>query len=118
MKADKQDDGASDWDSAWPEEIVSNVEVPIGSWFTLDVTIIEGDQQNGRAIVHATIDDVEYEVANITDWTHAPSDSSPDGFSVINTMKLYTSGSVMCGLNDSDQRLEVWWDDYKIGIPE
>ena len=118
MKADKQDDGSSDWDSVWPEEIISDVEVPIGSWFTLDVTIIEGDQLNGRAIVHATIDGVEYEVANITDWTHAPSDPSPDGFSVVNTMKLYTSGAVMCGLNEMDQTLEVWWDDYKIGIPE
>jgi hypothetical protein len=118
LKADKQDEGGSDWNSVWPEEIVSNVEVPIGSWFTLDVTIIEGDQQNGRAIVHATIDGVKSEVANITDWTHAPSDPSPDGFSVINTMKLYTNGAVMCGLNDLDQRLEVWWDDYKIGIPE
>ena len=117
MKADKQDEGASEWTSAWPEEIVSDVEVPIGSWFTLDVIMIEGDNENGRAIVHVTIDGDEFEVADITGWTHAPSDPNPDGFRTLNTMKIYTSGSVMCGLNDLNQTLDVWWDDYKIGIP-
>jgi len=32
-------------------------------------------------------------------------------------MKIYTSGSVMCGLKDLNQTLDVWWDDYKIGVP-
>lgn len=117
LKADKQDEGAHEWDSVWPEEIISDVEVPIGTWFTLDVIMIEGDNENGRAIVHVTIDGNEYEVADITGWTHAPSDPNPDGFRVINTMKIYTGGSVMCGLNDLNQTLDVWWDDYKIGIP-
>jgi hypothetical protein len=117
LKADKQDNGSSDWELVWPEEIISDVKVPIGSWFTLDVTIVEGDNDTGRVIVDVIIDEVEYEVANVTAWTHAPSNPNPDGFKAINTMKIYTSGSVMCGLNDLEQRLEVWWDDYKIGLP-
>jgi hypothetical protein len=117
LKADKQDEGASEWNSAWPEEIISDVEVPLESWFTLDVTIIEGDNENGRAIVHVTIDGEEFEVADVTGWTHAPSDPNPDGFRAINTMKIYTSGPVMCGLKDLGKTLDVWWDDYKIGVP-
>jgi hypothetical protein len=113
IKADKQDDGASAWDVIW--EIVSDVEVPIEEWFILEVSITEGDETSGRSVVHVTkADGARYEVADQTGWTYSP-DGVADGFKDINTMKLYTSGNLMCALKGMDKVLEAWWDDYAIG---
>ena len=57
---------------------------------------------------------MRHEVADVTGWTYSP-DGSPDGFADINTMKLYTSGDIMCTLNGLGHVLEIWWDDYAIG---
>jgi hypothetical protein len=119
VKADKQDDGggSSDWEEVWPEDIVSDVQVPIGEWFTIEVEVVEGDESTGRVIMHVTkVDGVRYEVADVTGWTHSP-DGTADGFKDINTMKIYTSGDIMCGLKDAGFALEAWWDDYAIGAP-
>jgi hypothetical protein len=113
IKSDSQDEGASSWDLIW--EVVSEVEVPIGEWFILEVSLVEGDATTGRSVIHVTTaDGVRHEVADQVGWTHSPSGTA-DGFKDINTMKLYTSGTLMCALKDMGLVLEAWWDDYAIG---
>jgi len=115
LKADKQEDRGTAWELVWPSEIISTLEVPIGQWFTVEVSITEGDASTGRATVHVTTaDGVRHEVADVTGWTYSP-DGSPDGFADINTIKLYTSGDIMCTLQSLGHVLEIWWDDYAIG---
>jgi hypothetical protein len=115
LKSDKQNDGEKNWAPVWPEEIVSEVAVPIGQWFILEVSITEGDENTGRAIVHVTTGDgVRHEVADVTGWTRSPTGVA-DGFKDINTIKLYTSGDIMCSLKELGHVLEIWWDDYAIG---
>jgi hypothetical protein len=116
LKADKQADRGTEWEPVWPQEYVSDVEVPIGEWFTLEVSITEGNETTGHASVHVTTaDGVRHEVADVTGWTYSPDNSAPDGFGSINTMKLYTSGDVMCGLKELGHVLDIWWDDYAVG---
>jgi hypothetical protein len=115
IKADKQLDGESTWSLVWEEEIVSNVVVPIEQWFTIEVSITEGDATTGRTTMHVTTEDgTRHQVADVTGWTRSP-DGVADGFKDINTMKIYTSGAVMCALKDEGKTLDIWWDDYAIG---
>ena len=114
LKSDTQDDGVSSWEEVW--EHVSDVPVPIGEWFTLEVSITEGDESNGHVLVHmTTLDGTRHEVSDIRNWTHHPDDPAPDGFTDINTLKVYTSGVLMCTLKEMGMELEAWWDDYAIG---
>jgi hypothetical protein len=114
LKSDTQADGVSSWEEVW--EHVSDVTVPIGEWFTLEVSMTEGDESTGRAQVHVTtLDGTRHEVADISNWTHHPEDPAPDGFTDINTLKVYTSGVLMCTLQEMGMELEAWWDDYAIG---
>lgn len=116
IKGESQEDGSSEWVSVWEDAIVTQEVVPIGEWFTLDVTLLEGDQSNGEVILGITRDGERREFVNLTDWTYHPDDPDPDGFSTLNTMKLYTSGGVMCGLNSEDLVLEAWWDDFRFEV--
>ena len=116
LKADQQPEGQSKWYSVWEDELISSQEVPIAEWFTLGVTVVEGDFENGRVFIEITTDGATEPLFEVDDWTHHPEDDSPDGFRQINTMKLYTSGTVMCGMKAQNLQLEAWWDDYQIGI--
>ncbi len=115
LKGEKQNEATLEWEQVWREQIVSDVAVPLGEWFTFEVGLREGNRQSGRARVHVTkADGLRYKVADVRDWTYHP-EGTPDGFQSINTMKLYTSGQVMCGLRQRGHVLQAWWDDYAIG---
>jgi hypothetical protein len=115
LKTDTQANGAHTWEAIY--EHVSDVVVPIEQWFILEVSVTEGDATTGRVIVHVTTaDGVRHEVDDFTGWTVHP-DGTQDGFRDINTMKLYTSGDVMCGIKAAGHTLDAWWDDYAIGAP-
>lgn len=116
IKGESQAENSKEWISEWEEAIVTQEVVPIGEWFTLDITLIEGDQTNGEVILGITHGGERREFVNLTDWTHHPDDPNPDGFSTLNTMKLYTSGGVMCGLKSEDLVLEAWWDDFRFEV--
>lgn len=119
VKADKQNDGSSTWHRVWPSGWPSSgVEVPLGEWFTLDFSIIEGNGSTGRVTIRMTDADGEvHTIADITNWTRSP-DGVADGFSALNPLKLYTSGALMCALADFGLPLEIWWDDFAIGSPD
>jgi hypothetical protein len=117
LKSDKQPDGGSGWTTVWDvqSEGETPVEVPLGEWFTLRVTIIEGNATTGRVIVRMTdSQNVVRTIGDITNWTYSP-DGSPDGFKDVNPLKLYTSGTLMCALKDAGLPLDIWWDDFAVG---
>ncbi len=122
LKADRQDDGSSTWIDVWPSGWPgSDVEAPIGEWFTLEFTFIEGNASTGRAYVRMTdAAGVTRTIADVTNWTYSPG-AVPDGFQTLNPLKLYTSGVLMCALHDAPGGaipLEIWWDDFAIGTPD
>jgi hypothetical protein len=117
LKADKQPDGGTGWTDVWNAagEGESPVRVPLGEWFTLTITVIEGDATSGRVIVRMTDGEgVVHTVGDITNWTYSP-DGNPDGFKDVNPLKLYTSGELMCALKAEGLPLEIWWDDFAVG---
>jgi hypothetical protein len=125
LSAEKQDPGLGTWEDVWPAVGggVSDVEVPHGEWFTLEVTIVEGDLTGGRAHVRMTdAAGQTHTVADVTNWTYSPdaSGGSQDGFKDFNPLKLYTSGALVCALKDQVPSipLEIWWDDFAIGSPD
>lgn len=125
LKSDWQADGSSGWNRVWPppgQWPGSGVEVPIGEWFTLEVTVVEGNESTGRVRVLMTdADGVEHTVADVTDRTYSPVDGAvPDGIAEFNPLKLYTSGTLVCALKGLDPPvpLEIWWDDFAIGSPD
>ena len=119
LKAEKKNDGEPKWIRVWPEgDTATDVLVPIGEWFTLEVSVIEGDESSGRVVVRmTTAEGKTHTVADVTDWTYSP-DGIPDGFKDLNPIKLYTSGALMCELKSRGLPLEVWWDDFAIGTGE
>lgn len=115
LKAESQADDSTEWISEWERQFITDIIAPIGEWFTIDVTIFEGDDTDGQVILKINTDEAREEIS-ITGWTHHPEDPNPDGFSALNTMKLYTGGGVMCSLNSENLLLEAWWDDFQLGI--
>ena len=122
LKADKREtnaDGSYTWVELWDEpEPKADFEVPIETWFTLHLSIIEGDETSGRTTLSRVLDDGSLEtlidVIGVTQHPDEP-ESSRDGFKDINPIKVYTSGHLMCGLKRAGLPLEIWWDDFAIG---
>jgi hypothetical protein len=119
LKSDKQDNGSKTWIDVWPGGWdASDVEVPIGEWFTLEMTVIEGNASTGRVIARMTDAAGQiHTIGDVTNWTYSP-DGTPDGFKDLNPLKLYTSGALVCELKQAGVPLEIWWDDFAIGSPD
>lgn len=104
------------WDNVWGV-IDSSYAVPTGQWLTFETYFFEGDSSNGRYKV--TITDTlnnTHTLFDITDYTHHPQDTSPDGVTNFNPMKLYTSGILIDGMNSVNSELSVFWDDFEFWI--
>ena len=99
------------WDDVWVE--TSNAQVPIHTWFTLQISAIEGDAEHGRFSVK--ID--EAVVFNVHNWTHHPEDTTPGGFDNLNMMKLYTSGEVLSQLPEG-RAFVIMWDNLILSTNE
>lgn len=98
------------WDDKSDEKIGkvdSDLDYELNRWLDLDVTLIEGDDNNGRFIlkIGAT------EIFNINERTHHLNDARLDGFHHIMPQKLYTRDPVVDGFTSGDV-LHVFWDDF------
>lgn len=104
------------WDNVW-DELDANYTVPTGEWLTLETYFFEGDSSNGRykVTITDTLDNT-HTLFDITDYTHHPQDTSPDGVTNFNPMKLYTSGILIDGMNSVNSELSVFWDDFEFWI--
>lgn len=106
----------SSWDNVW-DQLNYSYAVPTGQWLTFETYFKEGNSSNGRYKV--TVTDMlnnTYTLFDISDYTHHPQDSSPDGVTNFNPMKLYTSGTLINGMNSLNTELSVYWDDFEFWI--
>jgi len=102
------------WPIIW-EESDTSFSVPVEQWMTLELYFKEGGSANGRFIMAVTPDGGPREVIfNVTDYTHHPNDSSPDGLVRYNPMKLYTSDGVIDYVRNNGGILQVYWDDFEL----
>jgi hypothetical protein len=104
------------WDNVWGE-IDYTYAVPTGQWLTFETYFFEGDSTDGRYKV--TVTDTlnnTHTLFDITDYTHHPQDTLPDGVTNFNPMKLYTSGILIDGMNSVNAELSVFWDDFEFLI--
>ena len=102
------------WDDVWTHE-AEGVPVPIGEWFALHVTLLEGDSSSGYVGIELDYGGETHTIIDRSVETHHPSDPAPDGFRDINPLKLYTSGPLVCGVAAQGSALVVRWDDFVIG---
>jgi len=102
------------WTSVW-EQTNNRIAVPIGEWITLEVYVREGGSADGRFYMAMTTESGGKEVVfDITNYTHHPKDTNPDGLSHFNPMKLYTFKELIEFMQSNDETLEIFWDDYKL----
>jgi len=93
----------------------SNVEVPIGKWFTMDYYFKEGNQETGRVYLAITPEGGQRQVVNdIHNFTHMTNDPAPNGFTGYNPMKLYTSKELVSYVKSQGKTLQIYWDDFKL----
>ncbi len=103
-----------DWDDVW-DTVDVTFPLPFGEWFTLETHFVEGDSLTGAFTV--TLTDAQNNVHNlidISDFTHHPNDTAPDGVTNFNPMKLYTSGTLIDYMDSVDACLCLYWDDFTL----
>ena len=93
----------------------SPVAVPIGTWFTMEYYLKEGDADTGRFYLAITPEGGTRQVVlDHRGFTHHTGDTAPDGLNDYNPMKLYTAGEVIQYMKDHGSPLEVYWDDLRV----
>lgn len=91
------------------------IDVPIGKWFTLEYYIKEGNAQTGRFYMAITPDGGKRQVIfDINNFTHNSKDPSPDGITLWNPMKLYTSKKLVDYVRGQGKALQIYWDDFAV----
>lgn len=110
-------DGKQKYTTLWSEKS-TQTNVPIGEWFTLKYSYVEGNAQTGRfkmsIIKSSNGTEQEQVVFDITNFTHNSKDLNPDGVTSFNPMKLYTSKELVNFMKEKNKTLDIYWDDLKI----
>lgn len=90
------------------------LKVPIGKWFTMEYYYKEGNKDTGRFWMAITPDGEATKVVfDVHDFTHNTADSSPDGVTGFNPLKLYTGDYILNHVKAQGKTLQIYWDDYK-----
>lgn len=93
----------------------STYPIPIGKWMTLEYYIKSGNKGNGRFYFAVTPDGGAKSIIwDLHNDTCHPDDPNPDGFSEVNSMKLYTSDNMVNQMNAMGGTFQVYWDDFRI----
>ncbi|NJO68273.1 MAG: hypothetical protein HC830_02465 [Bacteroidetes bacterium] len=91
------------------------IAVPIGKWFTLEYYMKEGNAQSGRFYMAITPEGGKKQVIfDITNFTHNTKDPNPDGITLWNPMKLYTSKKLVDYTRGQGKALQIYWDDFSV----
>jgi hypothetical protein len=92
-----------------------NFDIPIGKWVTAEIFYREGNKQNGQFTLFLTPAGKKKKVIiNVLNFTHHPSDPSPNGVAHFNPMKLYTSAALINYIKSKKGELNILWDDFEI----
>ncbi len=103
--------GDEDWHVTSTQKIgkvSSGLDFELNQWLNLDVTLVEGDDNNGRFILKIN----STTIFDITDNTHHVEDERLDGFHHIMPQKLYTRKTVVDAFTLNSATLHVFWDDF------
>lgn len=91
------------------------INVPIGKWFTLEYYIKEGNAQSGRFYMAITPEgEAKQVIFDVVNFTHNSNDPKPDGITLWNPMKLYTSKSLVEYVHNQGKALQIYWDDFSV----
>jgi len=102
------------WNNVW-KEIDTTYQVPMGEWLTFETHFLEGDSINGKYKVTVTDSlNTSHTLFDITNYTHHPNDTIPDGVKIFNPMKLYTFGKLIENMSLNNANLAVYWDDFEL----
>jgi hypothetical protein len=106
------------WINQW-EEVNTTIPVPIGEWYTAEISFREGNASTGRFTMSITTKNgSKSTVFDITNFTHHPNDPDPDGLSHFNPLKLYTSAGLLDSVKASGKTLQIYWDDFELKVNE
>jgi len=96
----------------WGER--SDVPIPIGRWFELEVYLLEGDEQHGRLVVSIREEGGPKQTAlDVTNWTLHPKATEQDGWA-INPIKIYTHHKHVDHIRQNGGALQCYWDDFRL----
>jgi hypothetical protein len=91
------------------------VPVPIGQWMTLEYYMKEGNDETGRFYMAMTPEGGQKQVIfDIKNYTHNSWDPNPDGITLWNPLKLYTSRQLIHYVREQGKALQVFWDDFEV----
>lgn len=112
--AHRTDTSRGGYTTIW-SDMETDVPIPVETWMTLEYYVKEGDDQTGRFYMSMTPDGVNKKALfDINNFTHNTSDPDPDGISLWNPMKLYTSTELTNFVKDNGKSLRVYWDDFEV----
>jgi len=106
--------GGQKYTTIWAETN-KEIEVPVGSWFTLDLYYKEGNEKTGKFYLAMTSGKNEKRmIFDLTRVTHNTTDPKPDGVGDFNPIKLYTSKELIGFMHSKGKTLQMYWDDYSL----
>lgn len=104
------------WQSIWDDHN-SDFHIPVGEWLTLTYVFIEGGKNTGRLLFTVERENGEkHTIFDIHDCTRHPDQSSPNGLTSWNPLKLYTSQSTVDWVRNNGGTLQVYWDDLELHV--
>lgn len=96
-------------------EMNTQIEIPVGKWITLEYYIKEGNDQSGRFYMTMTPEGGEKSVIfDIRNFTHNTKDLDPQGITLWNPMKLYTSRDLVNFVKSEGKSLQIYYDDFEV----
>ncbi len=102
------------YQSIWDEDHEA-FQVPIEKWMTIEIYFLEGDNENGRFYLSVQPDGESKQVLfDVTNYTHHPDDTNPDGLTHFNPMKLYTGADLINYMQSQDKAMQIYWDDFEL----
>jgi hypothetical protein len=108
------DHGRRGYTRLWTE-INEDYPIPVGQWLDLEFYLKEGDNETGRFYMTMTPEGAEKIVLfDLHEYTHNSSDPAPNGISLWNPIKLYTSWDLATFAKENDKTIQVYWDDLAI----
>jgi hypothetical protein len=110
-----QSEGGSYYDTDVWVDINESFYIPTETWMLVEYVFIEGDADNGVFKMYVTPDGgARTEVFNVTNYTHHPTDPSPDGLVRWNPVKMYLSDDIIDYVRGEGSSLQILWDDLTL----
>ena len=96
-------------------ETNTSFSIPFDQWMSLELYVLEGDENNGRFYMAATPSGGTKEVLfDIYNSTQHPEEKCPDGFTHVHPMKWYSSHELTQYMKDNGKSLEIYWDNWEL----